>query len=183
MKVITGNPGTGKHTVARIISKKLKVDLVDINLVAKKEGMFTERGRTLDVNVEKLRKIIDKKINKNSLLVGHLAPYVVSPKNVESAIVLRRSPYKLRSVYKKRNYTEKKALENLGSEILGIIYYDTLGEFGKKKTFQVDTTNRSVSLIAKKVEDIFMGKKRREETVDWLHLVMKKGDMQRFFSY
>ena len=115
--------------------------------------------------------------------MGHLAPYAVSSKNVESIIVLRRNPYKLQSVYKKRQYTEKKALENLGSEILGVIYYDALREFGKKKTFQVDTTNRSVSSIVKKVEDIFRGKKRTEETVDWLQLVMKKGDMKRFFSY
>ncbi len=183
MKVITGNPGTGKHTIAKIISKKIGIDLVDINLVAKKEGIFKKKNKTFDVDVEKLRKIIDKKINKNSLLVGHLAPYAVSSKNVESIIVLRRNPYKLQSVYKKRQYTEKKALENLGSEILGVIYYDALREFGKKKTFQVDTTNRSVSSIVKKVEDIFRGKKRTEETVDWLQLVMKKGDMKRFFSY
>lgn len=183
MKIITGNPGTGKHTIAKIISKKLEMDLVDINAVAKREGIFKKQNGVLDVDVEKLRKIIDKKINKNSLLVGHLAPYVVSSRNVERAIVLRRNPYKLQSVYKKRHYTEKKSLENLGSEILGIIYYDTLREFGKKKTFQVDTTNKSVSLIVRKVEDIFRGKKGSEERVDWLQLVMKKGDMQRFFSY
>ncbi len=111
MKIITGNPGTGKHTIAKIISRKLGLDLVDINSIAKKEGIFEKKNGTLDVNVEELRKIIDKKINKNSLLVGHLAPYVVSSKNVESAIVLRRNPYKLQSVYKKRHYTGKKHLK------------------------------------------------------------------------
>ena len=159
------------------------MDLVDINSVAKEEGVFEKKNRILDVDVEKLRKIIDRKINKNSLLVGHLAPYVVSSKNVESIMVLRRSPYKLQSVYKKRHYTRKKALENLGSEILGIIYYDALREFGKKKTFQIDTTDKSISLVTRKVEDAFRGKKGREDHVDWLQLVMKKGDMQRFFSY
>lgn len=166
-----------------MISKKLKIDLVDINSVAKEERIFEKKNRVLDVDVEKLRKVIDTKINKNSLLVGHLAPYVVSSRNVESVIVLRRSPYKLQSVYKKRHYTGKKALENLGSEILGIIYYDALREFGKKKTFQIDTTDKSISVVARKVGDVFRGKKGREERVDWLQLVMKKGDMQRFFSY
>src|SRR5574338_1184771 len=155
-----------------MISKKLKIDLVDINSVAKEERIFERKNRVLDVDVEKLRKVIDRKINKNSLLVGHLAPYVVSSKNVESVIVLRRSPYKLQSVYKKRHYTGKKALENLGSEILGIIYYDALREFGKEKTFQIDTTDKSISVVARKVGDVFRGKKGREERVDWLQLVM-----------
>lgn len=166
-----------------MISKKLKIDLVDINSVAKEEGIFEKKNRILDVDVEKLRNIIDRKVNKNSLLVGHLAPYVVSSRNVESVIVLRRSPYKLQSVYKKRHYTRKKTLENLGSEILGIIYYDALREFGKEKTFQIDTTDKSISVVARKVGNIFRNKKGKEERVDWLQLVMKKGDMQRFFSY
>ena len=183
MKVITGNPGTGKHTIAKIIAKKLELELIDINFVAIQEKTFERKNKTLDVDVKKLKKIIDKKINKNSLLVGHLAPYIVSSRNVEKAIVLRRNPYKLQSVYKRRHYTEKKALENLGSEILGVIYHDTLREFGRKKTSQVDTTDKTVSAVAKKVENIFTGEKNKEKDIDWLQLVMRKGHMQRFFSY
>ncbi len=183
LKVITGNPGTGKHTIANIISRRCGLELVDINSVALENKVFEKKYGVIDVNVIKLKKIIDKKTSKNSLLVGHLAPYVVSPKNVEKAIVLRRNPYRLYQVYKKRRYTSKKSLENLGSEILGVIYYDTLKEFGKKKTFQIDTTDKSVLATAKKVENIFKGKENREEIVDWLSLVMRKGDMQKFFPY
>ncbi len=183
MKVLTGNPGTGKHTIANIISKRLDLELIDINTIAVEEKIFQKKNGVLDVDTARLKKIIDRKTSKNSLLVGHLAPYVISPKNVEKAIVLRRNPYRLHQVYKKRHYTTKKSLENTGSEILGVIYYDTLKEFGKKKTFQVDTTDKSIVSVAKKVENIFKGKKSREENVDWLTLVMRKGDMRRFFPY
>ena len=121
-------------------------------------------------------------MNSDSILVGHLAPYVISPKNVEMAIVLRKSPYKLQSIYKKRKYTRKKSLENLGSEILGIIYHDTVKEFGRKKTFQIDTSKKSISITAKKVESIFNGDKT-DDNIDWLQLVLKKGDMRKFFPY
>jgi adenylate kinase len=182
MKIITGNPGTGKHTIAKLISRKLNFEIIDINKIAISEGVFVKNNGTLDVDVSKLKKIINKMNSKNSLLVGHLAPYVISPKNVELSVVLRKSPYKLQSIYKKRKYTSKKSLENIGSEILGIIYHDTVHEFGRKKTFQIDTSNKSISTTVKKVESIFKGSKV-EDNVDWLQLVLKKGDMKKFFPY
>ena len=183
MKIITGNPGTGKHTIAKQISSKLNLEVIDINKIAIDEGIFKKNDGVLDVDVNKLKNIIDKIDSENSVLVGHLAPYVISPKNVEMAVVLRKSPYKLQSIYKKRKYTAKKALDNLGSEILGIIYYDTIREFGREKTFQIDTSDKSISLTVKKVESIFNGIKVKEDSVDWLHLVLKKGDIKKFFPY
>jgi len=183
VKIITGNPGTGKHTIVKQISSKLNLEVIDINKIAIDEGIFKKNDGVLDVDVNKLKKIIDKIDSENSILVGHLAPYVISPKNVEMALVLRKSPYKLQSTYKKRKYTTKKALENLGSEILGIIYYDTIREFGREKTFQIDTSDKSISLTVKKVESIFKGIKVKEDSVDWLHLVLKKGDIKKFFPY
>ncbi len=183
MKIITGNPGTGKHTIAKLISRKLNLEIIDINKVAINEGVFKKNNGTLDVDVDKLKKIINKKDSENSVLVGHLAPYVISPKNVEMAVVLRKNPYKLQSTYKKRKYTNKKSLENTGSEILGIVYYDTIREFGREKTFQIDTSNKAISFTAKKVESIFKGNKVKEDNVDWLQLVFKKRDMRKFFPY
>jgi len=182
VKIITGNPGTGKHTIAKLISRKLNLEIIDINKIAISEGVFVKNNGTLDVDVSKLKKIINKMNSKDSLLVGHLAPYVISSKNVELSVVLRKSPYKLQSIYKKRKYTSKKSLENIGSEILGIIYHDIVQEFGRKKTFQIDTSSKSISATAKKVESIFKGSKV-EDNVDWLQLVLKKGDMQKFFPY
>jgi adenylate kinase len=183
LKVITGNPGTGKHTIAKLISKKLGIDIIDINKIAITERVFTKKDGTLDVDVNKLKKIINKMPMKDSVLVGHLAPYVISAKNVEMAVVLRKSPYRLESTYKKRKYTKKKSLENLGSEILGIIYHDALREFGREKTFQIDTSNRKISSTVKKVESIFTGTKIKDDNVDWLQSVLKKGDMRKFFPY
>lgn len=183
MRIITGNPGTGKHTVAKIVSKNLGLEIIDINKVAKTRGIIERKDGTFDVNVTKLKKIIDKMSSKNSVLVGHLAPYVVSPRNIEIAIVLRKSPYKLQDIYKKRRYSKKKALENLSSEIIGVTYYDTIVEFGKNKTFQIDTTQYRIPSVVKKVESIFNGGKKKDEYIDWLKLVQKNQHMRKFFPY
>ncbi len=183
MKIITGNPGTGKHTIAKLISEKLNLEMIDINKIAIEQRLVQKNDGTLNVDVNKLKKIIDKKSQENSILVGHLAPYVVSAKNVKVSVVLRKSPYKLQSIYKKRRYSSKKSLENLGSEILGITYYDTIREFGQKKTFQIDTSSRTISDTVKKVESIFKKTRTKDDKIDWLQMVLKKGDMQKFFPY
>jgi len=48
-----------------------------------------------------------------------LAPYVLDLQQVKIMIVLRRNPYDLITVYKDRNYTDEKSIENAGSEVLG----------------------------------------------------------------
>lgn len=169
--------------MAKILARKLELELIDINKMSISEGVAEKNGQVLDVDVRKLKKILNKKIPKNALLVGHLAPYIVSKNKVETAVVLRRNPYNLEGVYKKRGYDKKKMLENLGSEIIGITYYDTIKNVGRKKTFQFDTTNKSVSSTVKKIESLFVKGKAKEDNVDWLKIVSEKRDLERFFPY
>ena len=182
-KVITGNPGVGKHTVAKQIAKNLNLDLIDINKVAIENGIFVRGKETLDVDTKALQKVLDKKITNHSLIVGHLAPYVIPRNKVSMAIVLRKSPYKLLSVYKKRKYSKQKIIENLGSEILGITLYDALKKFGSAKTHQIDTSLSSISKVVKRIEMLFEKGKFQEDQVDWLGMISKKGDLKRFFPY
>ncbi|MCI4432885.1 MAG: AAA family ATPase [Nitrosopumilus sp.] len=179
--VITGNPGVGKHTITKKISEILKLSVIDINTIAKDAGLFEESENTNDVNTAELEKVIKEKISSCSLIVGHLAPYVLLPDQVKKVIVLRRNPYDLISVYRERAYTEEKIRENAGSEVLGVIAYDAINQFGKK-VFQLDVTGKSISEITDKVLDIINEKEINEE-VDWLDLVIKQNDLKKFFAY
>ena len=179
--VITGNPGVGKHTVVKEISKHMKLPISDINSIARDAGLFEKNDDTNDVNISDLKKIIKEKISTPSLIVGHLAPYVLSPNQIKKMIVLRRDPYDLISVYKKREYTEEKNRENTGSEILGIIAHDAINQFGTK-VFQVDVTGKSIMEVTEKVLGIINGEEINDE-VDWLDLVTKRNDLKKFFTY
>jgi len=117
--VLTGNPGVGKHTVSKKLAKILGYEIIDVNKEAVKVGM-SEQNDSIDVDVEKTQRILKEKISDKSLVVGHLAPFVVSKELVSTAIVLRKSPYELIQIYERRNYSNKKKNDNLGSEILVI---------------------------------------------------------------
>jgi len=179
--VITGTPGVGKHTIAKEISNILELPVIDVNSVAKEARVYEKAENTNDVDTRELEKIIKEKISCPSLIVGHLAPYVLSTNQVKKVIVLRRNPYELIRVYKERGYTEEKIRDNSGSEILGVIAYDAINQFGNK-VIQVDVTGKSISEIKEKVIDIINGIKISED-VDWLDLVTKKNDLKKFFAY
>jgi adenylate kinase len=178
--VITGNPGVGKHTVARKLSSELGFAVVDLNQVAITKGIYEKKGTTLDVDVSRLAKVVKKMLKSNTIVVGHLAPYVVPKRQVKFALVLRKNPYKLITVYKKRKYSKKKAFENLGSEILGVVAYDAISRFGSSKVYQLDATGLSAKKIINKIRSIFK-KKFASDRVDWLSMVAKNNDLTKFF--
>jgi adenylate kinase len=179
--VITGNPGVGKHTVTKKISEILNFSIVDINIIAKDLGLFEKNENTNDVDTQKLAKILGERELNEKIVVGHLAPYVLEKNQVKIIIILRRSPYDLELVYKERSYSETKIKENTGSEILGIITHDTIEKF-EEKAFQIDVSEKNIQKVVEKVLEI-ISKKEGNEEVDWLNLVTKNNDLEKFFTH
>ena len=179
--VITGNPGVGKHTITKKISEKLNFPIVDINIIAKDLGLFEKNGNTNDVDTKKLTKILGERKLNDTIVVGHLAPYVLEKNQVKIIIILRRNPYDLELVYKERKYLEIKIKENTGSEVLGIIMHDTIEKF-EEKAFQIDVSKKNIQQVVGKVLEI-ISKKEGNEEVDWLNLVTKNNDLEKFFTH
>lgn len=179
--VITGNPGVGKHTIAKELSTAIKLPILDLNSMAKEYGLLEKNNGFNYVDPEKLKKILTRNLQTPKIIVGHLAPYCLSSKNVKKVIVLRRSPYKLVKVYQERGYNKKKIKENIGSEILGIIANDSLEEF-KEKVSEIDVSNKDVLTCSRTIQEILQGKKY-SDSVDWLTEIFKRKDLGEFFSY
>lgn len=185
--VITGNPGVGKHTTAKIIAEKINADIIDINDVAidnNATGKKTDLG--LDVDVKRLVRLLEKqlKAERDLVIVGHLAPYVLKPVGISLVAVLRRSPYELEKTLKKRGYSVDKVRENVASEILGTSLYDSLKTFGKRKVAEFDTTGKTPKETADEILAALQKKSKSKLIgIDWLNLVSEKDDMRRFFKY
>ncbi|MDQ3998690.1 MAG: AAA family ATPase [Thermoproteota archaeon] len=191
--VITGNPGVGKHTSAKIIAENIDAEIIDINNVAIDNnaiGKNTDLG--FEVDVKRLVRLLEKllRIKGNLVIVGHLAPYVLKPSGISLVAVLRRSPYELEKTLKKRGYSVDKVRENVASEIIGTSLYDSLKTFGKRKVAEFDTTGKTPDETADEIlaalQKNTKSKSRSRSKllgIDWLILVSENGDMQRFFKY
>ena len=177
--VITGTPGVGKHTIGKELSQKLELEIVDINEIAKKSGLYEQNDESNDVDTEKLKEILREKISNKCIIIGHLAPYVLDNEKINIVIILKRSPYDLIQVYEERGYSDKKSKENASSEILGVITYDAINQF-QDKVVQINVTGKSIQEVLEKVESAISGSMDSEE-VDWLELVTKNDDLKKFF--
>ncbi|MHA7734294.1 adenylate kinase family protein [Nitrosopumilus sp. S6] len=175
--VITGTPGVGKHTIGKELAKKSKLDVIDINEVAKNSGLFEKNDESNDVDTKKLQEILKEKISNKCIIIGHLAPYVLEKEKINKVIVLRRNPYDLIKVYNERGYSDKKSKENASSEILGVITYDAKNQF-QDKVIQINVTEKSIQEVIEKIESIISD---NSEEVDWLELVTKNNDLKKFF--
>ena len=191
MKIIlSGTPGVGKHTIATTLSSLFdKVTIVDINKIILSEGLLipSQRGNH-DVDIQKsldfLTLLLSKKEYQDSIIVGHLAPYVIDPLLVDLAVILRRSPYELRKIYEDRAYSQTKISDNIVAEILGIVSYDALKNFEFSKLSELEiATSVLPSLSAQKIVNMYTDKKQRSfGNIDWLPLVQNDPDMLKFLK-
>ncbi len=191
MKIIlSGTPGVGKHTIATTLSSLFdKVTIVDINKIILSEDLLipSQRGNH-DVDIQKsldfLTLLLSKKEYQDSIIVGHLAPYVIDPLLVDLAVILRRSPYELIKIYEDRSYSQTKISDNIVAEILGIISYDALKNFEFSKLSELEiATGVLPSLSAQKIVNMYMDKKQRSfGNIDWLPLIQNDPEMLKFLK-
>ena len=182
MLVLTGNPGVGKHTTAsEIMKQNTMYEIIDINNLAIELGLTEKAKETLGVYVAELKIKMKQKVSNNSLIVGHLAPYVLDESDVDVAIVLRKNPMDLIKVFKNRGYSKEKIKSNTASEFIGVTFNDSISSFGEEKTFQIDTTNKTPEQVTSIIDKIVNGK-NKGDIVDWFHLVDKNAAIQELLD-
>ena len=182
MLVLTGNPGVGKHTTAsEIMKQNTMYEIIDINNLAIELGLTEKAKETLEVYVAELKIKMKQKISNNSLIVGHLAPYVLDESDVDVAIVLRKNPMDLIKVFKNRGYSKEKIKSNTASEFIGVTFNDSISSFGEEKTFQIDTTNKTPEQVTSIIDKIVNGK-NKGDIVDWFHLIDKNTAIQELLD-
>jgi len=192
--VITGTPGVGKHTIAELLSTKMeKIPILDINGIILSENLLIsspENGNNNDneVDIQKSYEfftslLYEDKFQK-SIIVGHLAPYVINSDLVDFVVVLRRSPYELKKIYQERIYSESKTRDNINAEILGIISYDASQNFENSKLCELENSgNLLPSLVAQSVLDLYLDSRSRSfGFIDWLSLIRSDSEMLEYIK-
>ncbi len=159
---ISGTPGTGKHTVSKVLARKIDYDILDLNRILK-------RGKKeREVTLEEVNKAFKKNEKDNLLVVSHLSHFIKS-KDISFVIVLRTDPITLIKRLEKRGYKKEKIYDNAIFEAMNGTYTEALQM--KKKVFQVDNT-KNINNTIKKVMLIIAGKGKGEK-VDFSEKILK----------
>ncbi len=171
---IAGTPGVGKTTLGQLISQKIGLkflELRDILQAGQLDGLLEVDGRTLS---SRAGKILRSK-SADVLIATHIA---FKPRgfNVERVFVLRRNPFEIIDNLRRRRYPEEKVLENAEAEFLGIVYFDMLKKFGPEKTWQINTSHRTIDETTTLLLNGFRGENINEE-VDWTRILEKDNSL------
>lgn len=192
--VITGTPGVGKHTIAESLSTIMgKIPILDINGIILSENLLTTTSENDDdnnkeVDIQKsyefLTLLLSKDQFQNSIIVGHLAPYVINSQLADLVVILRRSPYELKKIYQKRCYSDSKTRANINAEILGILSYDASKNFDFSKLSELEnSSNLLPSSVAQSIYDMCLNAKSRSfGFIDWLSLIQSDSEMLKYIK-
>ncbi len=166
---ISGTPGTGKTKAAEKLAKKLDANLISIGALVKKlHCSYDKKRRTRIVDIKKLQKAVNKRIDKNriNIVEGHLAHLI----HADRIIILRLDPKELRKRLIKRKWPKSKVKENVEAEILDQITAEALQRH--KNVFEINATGKRwlVAIMARlcrpKILNSFL-KMYQAGRVDW----------------
>jgi len=186
--VISGTPGTGKTTVASMLSKKIKGTHIDLSELVLKEKLYKEVDKKRETVVADLNKLLSrlkeiiKSTNSPIIIEGHYAEIVPS-EFVNIAVILRAHPKELKKRLKEKNFKENKIRENIQAEILGVCSYNALNTYNKEKIYEIDTTSKTPNETVELILKIIEGKNEEYKIgkIDWLIVLEKEGTLNEFF--
>jgi len=164
---LTGTPGTGK-TAAAAKLREAGENVIDIHQYIEENRLkekFDKKRDTYNVDPNKLNASLTASLRKDSrvFLDGHLSHFL----NCNIIIVVRCNPSVLYERLKKRNYPEKKIIENVQAEALDVILCESLGS--NAHVFEIDNTSCTLEQAASMIYDIVNGRTERyvPGSVNW----------------
>jgi adenylate kinase len=183
--LLVGTPGTGKTTIAKVLSEELRIELIQINEVVEKFGLYSEIDYKDGAKVVRLsalkKKLFEILKEKNSaILEGHLGCEIKLP--VSKVFVLRCDPKELEKRLWTRDYSKEKINSNILSETLD--YSTILAEknFGKRKVWEIDTTNKTISQVAAQIKEIINGKRKKKKPISFPEALFQEAITLRDFK-
>jgi len=172
MKIaISGTPGTGKTTVAKILARDLNYVLLDLNEFAKSRNLTLgndKKRNSVIIDVSALKKEVAQ-MDGDMVLEGHLAHFC----DADLYIILRANPKTLAKRMKSREWREEKIRENVEAEIMNICL-DEAVELHGKAVFEVDTTKKTPDDTARTIKEIALGKNKERYApgeIDWTNYI------------
>jgi adenylate kinase len=188
--LITGTPCTGKTTIAKQLTAKLKALYINLTELATRENLTLGKDETRNSTIideakmkQRLTKIIHNTDKQIIIIDGHYAANVVPKALATHIFVLRRNPTELKKLMKKTGFSEAKTSENLASEILDVCLIEALNTHEHEKICEIDLTGKTAGENTNEILETLQGtRKCRTGIVDWLGMLEKEGVLDDYLK-
>ncbi len=174
---ISGVPGTGKTTLAKMLSEYLKIPTIDLSEYAIRNMLIIAYDSSIQsyiVDEERLQQsIVMLYQNEGPLIIDSHYVEILPREIFEIIFVLRRNPDELLSILLSRGWSNRKVAENVEAELLSICTINIIEELGEDIVIEIDVSNRDISDVARETIDILFGDKPAYygHRIDWLSIL------------
>ncbi len=169
--VISGVPGTGKSTVASILSRTLGWEKIDLSEAAIRYGLVLKEDRergTYLIDEDAVRSWVRRKASEGPLIIDSHYGEIVDDDILLKLFVLRLRPDILLDRLLKRGWHPRKVAENVEAELIGVCTTNALEEHPREKVCEIDTTGKTPGEVAEDILMTLAGKRECLIGVDWL---------------
>ncbi len=187
--LVTGTPGVGKSHICKILARRLKIPLIDINEIVMNESLtlgYDRKRMCLIADFKRIKKRILKKIQElnaeSIILEGHYSQHIAASEIIDKAFVLRCDPRILENRLIKRGYSKNKVAENIMAEILGVCFNEAIKVYGFNRIYQINVTNKSQFEVSSKMIEIIENKILESESIDWLTKLIEDKNIEFLFN-
>ncbi|MFH0829649.1 MAG: adenylate kinase family protein [Candidatus Aenigmatarchaeota archaeon] len=167
---LTGTPGTGKTTVAKIVAKRTGWTHLDLNKEIVRRKLYSgydHKRKSYIADMKKVTAFVKEFVAKeNGVIVdGHLSHNL--PANVvDEVIILRCSPAVLKKRLEGKKWPKEKVAENVEAERIGIVAWEA--RKNHRNITEIDTTRAGQEAVATKIEKALKGRPPKGKDIEWL---------------
>lgn len=149
---VTGTPGTGKTTA--VTRAETPLSTIHLNDVVREQGLTTGHDEQRDSAIADIEAVVSHLDGRDDILIeSHLAHHLPA----DRVVVLRCHPETLERRLEMRGEPAAKATENAESEALDLVLSAAVERHGKKRIYEVDTTDREPGAVAADIEAVVAG--------------------------
>ena len=105
----------------------------------------------VEVDTALLRRKTSNVLPTRAILYGHLLPHVLSKSDAAFVAVLRCEPGVLRKRLHDRGYSQKKIVENVEAELIGVVLDECVRRYGPELVHEFDTSSSLPRAVAKRI--------------------------------
>jgi adenylate kinase len=180
--LLCGVPGTGKSSIAKELSGS-GFAAIDLSKLVKerkfyfeydeRDGAFVADLKALGIECLQIAKSMK---GKKLIFDGHLGVEVKLP--VSKVCVCRCNPKELEKRLLERGYGKEKIKQNVSAEMLDYQTALAVKEYGARKVFEIDTSEKSILESVKEAGAIFEGKGKAvvkfKPRIDWSEILFEE---------
>lgn len=148
--IVAGVPGTGKSTLARWLARRLNGLHLNLTRLVLEKGLwlsYDKDRRSFVIDYERLLETIRRLfVGGRTIIFDTHWVEVVKDANIRPrrVIVLRANPLALAERLSLRGWPQRKIVENVEAELLGVVSREAVECFGEDLVYEIDTSRASV---------------------------------------